>query len=48
MWPNPQKNGDLVTFTKEIINGKLHFLCGMAFGRSGPKFTRIRGLMSQK
>ena len=24
MWPNPQ---DLVTFTVEIFNGKLHFLC---------------------
>ena len=27
MWPNPQKAMDLVTFTKEILNGKLHFLC---------------------
>ena len=24
VWPNQQ---DLVTFTKEIFNGKLHFLC---------------------
>ena len=27
MWPNPQETGDLVTFTQEILNGKLHFLC---------------------
>ena len=27
MWPNPQETADLVTFTKEILNGKLHFLC---------------------
>ena len=27
MWPNPQKTVDLVTFTEEILNGKLHFLC---------------------
>ena len=25
MWPNPQFPADLVTFTKEILNGKLHF-----------------------
>ena len=27
MWPNPQFLPDLVTFTEEILNGKLHFLC---------------------
>ena len=27
MWPNPQFSADLVTFTEEILNGKLHFLC---------------------
>ena len=26
MWPNPQVTADF-TFTKEILNGKLHFLC---------------------
>ena len=26
MWPNPQFPTDLVTFTEEILNGKLHFL----------------------
>ena len=27
MRPNPQKTADLVTFTEEILNGKIHFLC---------------------
>ena len=27
MWPNPQETADLVTFTEEILNGKLSFLC---------------------
>ena len=26
MWPNPQFPIDLVTFTEEILNGKLYFL----------------------
>ena len=26
MWPNPQEAVDLVTFTEEIVNGKVHFL----------------------
>ena len=26
MWPNPQFPVDLVTFTEEILNGKLNFL----------------------
>ena len=26
MWPNPQFAADVVTFTEEILNGKLHFL----------------------
>ena len=25
MGPNPQETTDLVTFTEEILNGKLHF-----------------------
>ena len=25
MWPNPQFPADLITFTEEILNGKLHF-----------------------
>ena len=27
MRPNPQDTADLVTFTEEIVNGKLRFLC---------------------
>ena len=26
MWPNPHGTADLVLFTEEIPNGKLHFL----------------------
>ena len=29
MWPNLQFPADLVTFTEEILNGKLHFLCSV-------------------
>ena len=31
MLPNPQETVDLVTFTGEILNGKLDFLCGDCF-----------------
>ena len=27
MWPSSQKAADLVTFTEEILNEKLHVLC---------------------
>ena len=27
MWPNPQFPVDLVSFTEEILNEKLNFLC---------------------
>ena len=27
MLPNPLETADLLTFTEEILNGKLHFLC---------------------
>ena len=29
MWPNPQFLANLVTFTEEILNGKLHFWCSV-------------------
>ena len=32
MWPNPQFLTDLVTFTEEILNKKVHFLCGLSRG----------------
>ena len=28
-----QKIADLITFTEEILNGKLHFLCNVRFGQ---------------
>ena len=30
MWSNPQFAADFVTFTEEILNVKLHFLCNDA------------------
>ena len=29
MWPNPLETADLVAFTEEILNEKLHFLCSV-------------------
>ena len=26
MWSNPQETVDLITFTEDILNGKIHFL----------------------
>ena len=31
MWSNPQETADLVIFTEEIFNGKLHFLYSEGF-----------------
>ena len=31
MWPHPQETADLVTFTEEVLDGKLHFLCSVVF-----------------
>ena len=30
MGPNPQETADLVSFTEEILNGKLQFLCSVS------------------
>ena len=30
MQPNPQETANLATFTEEILNGKLHFLCSVS------------------
>ena len=38
MWPNPQFPAELVTFTEEILNGKLHFLCS---GKAGGENLEI-------
>ena len=32
MSPNPQETADLVKFTEEILNGKLHFLYSVFHG----------------
>ena len=29
MWPNPQEIADLFTFTEEILERKLNFLCSI-------------------
>ena len=30
MWLNLQETADLVTFTEEVLDGKLHFLCSLS------------------
>ena len=42
MWPNPQFPVDLVTFTEEILNGKLHFLCSVS-AHNFLKLSLLRG-----
>ena len=37
MWPNLQFSADLVTFTEEILNEKLQFLCSVSL-RKGKYF----------
>ena len=34
MSPNPQEIADFVTFTEEILKGKLHFLCSNSYWES--------------
>ena len=38
-----QEIADLVTFTEEILNGKLHFLCSEALRTNSVKMTIITG-----
>ena len=38
MWQNLQETLDLVTFTEEILDGKLHFLCSVKTVKS-PEFV---------
>ena len=40
MWPNTQETLDLLMFTREILNGKLHFLCSERVLKNFSKFTR--------
>ena len=34
MRPNPEKTANIVTFTKQVLNGKLHFLCSIKIKNS--------------
>ena len=34
MWPNRQETADLVAFTEEILNGKLHFFVQCVFDKT--------------
>ena len=40
MWPNPQETAEVVTFTEEILNGTLHFLCSGGFSEAYSEFSR--------
>ena len=44
MWPNLQETADSVTFTEEILSGKLHFLCGAIFETAVDNETKIHWL----
>ena len=46
MWPNPQEIANLITFIKEICNGKLHF-CAVKFLTSF-LLTKISATKTQK
>ena len=48
MWPNPKETADLVTFTEEIHNGKLHFLCSESLISINPWSTFSMGLQFSK
>ena len=41
MWPNSQFPADLVTFTEENLNGKLHFLCSGVADNRGSIMTLL-------
>ena len=41
MWPNPQEAAYLVTFTKEIPNEKLHFLCRVTYSKFETQFQPV-------
>ena len=46
MWPNPQETSDLITFTEEIPNGKLNFLCSEGGAYMGKKHPgKMRALV---
>ena len=41
MWPNPQ-SADLVTFTEEILKGKLHFFCSVSLVNFNSDFKKLQ------
>ena len=43
MLPNSQETADLVSFTEEILNGKLHFLCSVSLIS---KYNNYKGYQS--
>ena len=43
MWQNPQEAVDLVTFTEEILNERLHFLCSDGFSKCNDLDLIIKG-----
>ena len=51
MWPNPQETADFVTFSWEILYGKLHFLCsvreleGLIISRPAKKKKKRKRIM---
>ena len=42
MWPNPQVPADLVTFTEEILNEKLHFFVQCPLFKNWNQILRLR------
>ena len=48
MWPNPKESADVVTFTEEILHGKLLFLCSDIFTTiANASQKRLRGLLDR-
>ena len=42
MWPDPQQTADLITFTEEILNWEIHFLCvGSLFSTPPSKEVKL-------
>ena len=47
MWSNPQETADFVTFTEEILNRKLHFLCIDPLGKYNYKRSQSFSMIKQ-
>ena len=47
MWPNPEFPADLVTFTEEILSGKIHFLCSVNLPGPNYVFPQLIEIKSQ-